>query len=260
MDKLKRRIYVFKQYFSLLRELVSRDIKLKYRRSVLGILWTVLNPLLMMLVQVFVFSNLFQRVENYPLYLMTGTLFFSFNSEATRTSLQAITGNFNLINKIYVPKYLFVLSKVATALVNMVFSLAALVLLLIITKSHFYFTMLLLPFPILYLLLFSTGLSLLLGCLNVFFRDLEHLYSIFILAWTYLTPLFYPIEIIPERYRAILYYNPMNIYITYFRDLFINGVMPSFQSNIVCFAIGIITLIAGILVFYKKQNDFYLYM
>lgn len=255
------RINGFIKYLPLLRQLVKRDIKVRYRKSFLGMLWTVLNPLMMMGVMTVVFSTLFKsNIDNFPVYFLTGNLIFAFNSEATQQALSSIVGNALLIKKIYVPKYLFPVSRVVSCLVNFSFSFIALLIVMILTRTQFHMTIFLFPIPILALLLFTVGLSLLLSSVTVFFRDIGHFYSVFILAWNYLTPVFYPIEILPENIRWLVNFNPLYHYINYFRLLIIDGVMPSIELNIYCFGMGIVMLMIGFLSFLKRQDKFILYI
>ena len=178
-----------KKYNPLLIELVSRDIKVRYRKSVLGMLWTVLNPLLMMCVITVVFSTIFkQNIPNFPIYYLSGSLIFSFNSEATTNAMHSILSNCSLIKKVYLPKYLFPISCVLSSLVNLGFSLVAMFIVMIVTRTPFHATLLLMPIPIFYTFLFSVGLGTMLAALTVYFRDIAHFYGVFILAWTYFTP------------------------------------------------------------------------
>lgn len=254
-------IRTFVKYQNLLRELVIRDIKVRYRKSVLGLLWTVLNPLLMMIVITIVFSTIFkQSIPNFPIYFLTGSLIFSFNSEATTNALYSIIGNAALIKKVYIPKYLFPFSKIVSGLVNLGFSLIAMFIVMIITGAPFYSTLLLIPIPIAYVFFFSTGLGLILASATVFFRDIAHFYGVFILAWTYFTPIFYPVSILPEAALTAMKLNPMFHYINYFRDLVLYGTFPSLRRNLLCALISFITLIIGLIVFYRKQDKFVLYI
>lgn len=197
---VKEKMEGFRRFTPLLRELVVRDIKVRYRHSALGLVWTVLNPLLMMVVITIVFSTLFkQNIPNFPIYYLSGSLIFAFNSESTTTALNSIISNASLIKKVYIPKYLFPLSNVLSGLVNLGFSLIAMFIVMLITDAPFHATLLLLPIPIFYTFLFSVGLGILLSAVTVFFRDIAHFYSVFILAWTYFTPIFYPVEILPGR-------------------------------------------------------------
>ncbi|RPF42139.1 ABC-2 type transport system permease protein [Hydrogenoanaerobacterium saccharovorans] len=261
VKRIEENIKVFLKYSTLLKELVIRDIKVRYRKSVLGLLWTVLNPLLMMVVITIVFSTIFkQNIPNFPIYYLSGSLIFSFNSESTSNAMYAIIGNASLIKKVYIPKYLFPLSKTVSGLVNLGFSFIAMVFVMIITNAPFYPTLLLLPIPIVYTFIFSTGLGLFLGAFAVYFRDICHFYGVFILAWTYLTPIFYPVEILPPTVLTLMKLNPMYHYVGYFRDLILYGIVPGMRTNFYCIVISLITFIVGVIVFYKKQDNFVLYI
>ena len=173
---VKEKMEGFRRFTPLLRELVVRDIKVRYRHSALGLVWTVLNPLLMMVVITIVFSTLFkQNIPNFPIYYLSGSLIFAFNSESTTTALNSIISNASLIKKVYIPKYLFPLSNVLSGLVNLGFSLIAMFIVMLITDAPFHATLLLLPIPIFYTFLFSVGLGILLSAVTVFFRDIAHL-------------------------------------------------------------------------------------
>lgn len=249
------------KYNNLLKNLVSRDIKVRYRRSVLGMLWTVLNPLLMMVVITIVFSTLFkQNIEHFPIYYLAGSLIFSFNSETTSNALYSIIGNASLMKKVYIPKYLFPLSKIVSGLVNLGFSLIAVFIVMLVLKVEFRPTLLLLPIPIFYTFLFSTGLGLLLAAITVFFRDMAHFYGVFVMAWTYFTPIFYPETILSDTAMKVMQFNPMYHYVNYMRDLILYGTFPSMKENLLCFLISAVMLIIGLTVFYKKQDKFVLYV
>lgn len=261
IHELKVKIDVFIKYRNLLENLVSRDIKVRYRRSVLGMIWTVLNPLLMMVVITVVFSTLFrQNIEHFPIYYLSGSLIFSFSSETTSNALYSIIGNAALMKKVYIPKYLFPVSKVMSGLINLGFSLAAMFLVMLAMGVEYRITLLLLPIPIFYTFLFATGLGLFLSAATVFFRDISHFYGIFVMAWTYFTPIFYPVDILPDTARKVMYLNPMYHYVNYTRELILYGRFPSMKENLICFLFGAIMLLIGILVFYRKQDKFVLYV
>ncbi len=261
MRKFAARWGTFRRYSGLLRELVVRDIKVRYRRSFLGLVWTVLNPLLMMLVMTLVFSTIFRsNIENFPVYLLTGNIVFALNADSTSQALMSIVGNAGLIKKVYIPKYLFPLSKVLSCLVNFGFSLIALLIVMLITHSPFYPSLLLFWAPLVGLFLFSSGLSLILSAVNVYFRDVGHLYSVLITAWTYLTPIFYPIEILPPVMQKIVFWNPLYQYIKYFRLLVLAGTVPEWDTNLYCFGAGALMLAAGTAVFKKLQDHFILHI
>lgn len=258
---IKEKMEGFRRFTPLLRELVVRDIKVRYRHSALGLVWTVLNPLLMMVVITIVFSTLFkQNIPNFPIYYLSGSLIFAFNSESTTTALNSIISNASLIKKVYIPKYLFPLSNVLSGLVNLGFSLIAMVIVMLLTGAPFHATLLLLPIPIFYTFLFSVGLGVLLSALTVFFRDIAHFYSVFILAWTYFTPIFYPVEILPSAAMRLMQLNPMYHLVTYMRSLVLYGVFPGLKENLLCLCLGLAMLALGLFVFYKKQDKFVLYV
>ena len=180
----------FSKYRPLIRELVTRDLKVKYRRSVLGYMWSILNPLLMMLLQTLVFSYMFRfDIPNFPLYLICGNTLFNFFNESTNMGMGSVLGNASLIKKVYVPKFIFPISRVVSSFVNLLFSLAAILLVMLITRSPFYWTILLVWAPLLLLLAFCCGMAVLLSALAVYFRDLQYLYGILTMAWMYATPL-----------------------------------------------------------------------
>ena len=251
----------FNRYKHLLRLLVKRDFVSRYRKSVLGVLWSLLNPLLTMLVMTLVFSYLFRfQIENFPVYLLSGQIIFGFFSESTNQAMNSVITNEGIIKKIYVPKYIFPMSRVLSSLVNLVFSLLAFLLVFIITKAPFHITMLLLPVPIIYTFVFSLGVAMLLSSLAVFFRDLMYLYGIFMTLLMYLTPLFYPVEIIPEQMQPFMGFNPLYHFVDYTRDLTLNGVVPDLWSNMVCIGFALAALCCGLYVFMTKQDKYILHL
>lgn len=251
----------FMKYKNLLNELIVRDIKVKYKRSILGILWTLLNPLLSMFVLTIVFSNLFRYdIENFPVYLITGQIMFNFFAESTSMAMGSILGNASLIKKVYIPKYIFPLSRVLSSFVNLLFALISVIIIMIFMKVKITVSILFVPIAFMYILIFSIGMGLLLSSLNVFFRDIQHLYGVVLTAWTYLTPIFYPVEIIPEQFKWLIEINPIYYMISYFRECVLYGNIPSLQLNIICMIACLISIIAGLWAFYKNQDKFILYI
>lgn len=245
-----------KKYYNLLFEMVIRDIKVKYKKSVLGLLWSVLNPLLMMVVMTIVFSTLFKSdIKNFPIYLLIGQITFSFFSDATNMAMMSIITNGSLLKKVYIPKYIFPASKTIFALVNFLFSLIAIAIVAVFTRQPISIHIIGLPLLIIYMFLFSLGIGLVLSSFAVFFRDLVHLYGILLLVWMYLTPIFYPVRIIPEKFLIFIKLNPMYHYISYFREILLYNRWPSFKMNIICLVFAILSLILGSIVFYRKQNE-----
>ena len=250
------------KYIELLRQLVLKDIKLKYRRSYLGYIWSILNPLLMMTVLVIVFSQLFRfDIPNFAVYLLSGQVLFSFLSEATTMAVSSIVSNAPLLKKTYVPKYIFTVSKVTSSLVNLLFSLIALVLVMIFTQVSVTWHIFWVPVILLEVYIFSLGISLILAATAVFFRDIQYLWGVFISIWMYLTPIIYPVSIISEEYRW--WYdnlNPMYGYVTQFRDVVLNGNPLPLEWLTQGFIVAFAFLFIGYWVFKRKQNQFILYI
>lgn len=251
----------FMKYRYLLIQLVSRDFKVKYKRSLLGVVWSLLNPLMTMLILTMVFSTLFKsNIPNFPVYFLCGSVMFNFFAESTNLALGSVYLNASLIKKVYFPKYMFPFSKSIFSLINLFTSLIAVVIVMIATRAGFHVTMLLSFIPIMYLFLFSLGISLILSCAAVFFRDLAHLYGIFITALNFLTPVFYPIDILPERIRPLVELNPLTQAIQMLRQLILYSEVPSLHQHVVLFATAVITFFIGVYIFYKKQDKFIMYI
>ena len=249
----------FKKYQPLLNELIARDIKTKYRRSLLGVLWTILNPVLMMVVLSVVFSNLFRfDIEYFPVYLLSGQLIFNFFSESTTNAMSAIIANGPLIKKIYVPKYMFVLSRIFSSTINLLASFTALICVMLVMRVRLHYTVLLSWIPLGLIVFFSLGVGLILAAITVKFRVIMHLYSVFTTALMYLTPVIYPMSILPEWLEKIVLLNPITNILMMFRNLMIYGTVPTVLSLILGIAEVIVVLILGVYVFYKNQDDFIL--
>lgn len=249
-------------YRGLIKQLVSRDIKLKYRRSVLGYFWSVLNPLLTMLIMSIVFSHMFRfKINNYPVYLLCGNIIYSFFNLTTNRSCNAILSNAALIRKVYLPKYIFVFSKVTSGFVDFLLSLVALVFVMIITKNSFGIYNLLFFIPCIELYLFCLGVGLFLAQANVFFRDIQYIYGVCCTAIMYLTPLFYPIDVLPQRVRFFVeHFNPLYLYVDMFRQSILLNVPtnPGMALRGLLWALGAIFI--GGLCFKKNQGKFILFM
>lgn len=256
MDKY---IQTYMKFQPLLKELVARDIKIKYRRSVLGVFWTLLNPLCMMAVLSVVYSNLFKfSVDNFPLYLLTGQLAFNFFSESTTSAMGAIIGNAALIKKVYMPKYLFVVSRIVSSAINLGASFCALIVVMAVTRSELHWTVLFSWFPLIFLIVFSVGVGLMLAALTVKFRDIMHLYSVFITALMYLTPVIYPMNILPGWLAKIVMINPITNIIMMFRDTIMYGSLPTPTHVAIAVVESVVMLAIGMYVFYKNQDEFIL--
>lgn len=247
------------KYRSLLEELISRDVKIKYKHSMLGVLWTLLNPLLMMTVLSIVFSNLFRfDIENFPLYILSGQVIFNFFNDATTNAMSAIVGNAALIKKVYVPKYMFVLSRVFSSLINLMASFAALIIVMLVMRAELHWTVLLAFVPITLAVFMSLGIGLILSAITVKFRDVMHLYSVLMTVLLYLTPVIYPMSILTEGLYDVVMSNPLTVVIVMFRDLMLYNTMFSIETLGLAIFQTVIFMAIGIWVFYKKQDEFIL--
>ncbi len=261
MKKYLIYLKTFNNYFYLLRVLVKMNIKKKYKGSFLGVLWSLINPLLDMIVMTIVFSTLFRRnIDNFPVYLLTGRLLFGFFSQSTKSSMNSIINSAKLINKVYIPKYIITLSNFIANFIFFLISLIALIIIMFATKAPVSPYILYSPFYLITLFFFSCGISLFLSTVTVFFRDLEHIYSVFLTVLMYASAIFYPAEIIPDKFRLILTLNPLYYFIEGFRDVVYHGIAPEMNNLLVCAAVAVVSMIVGIIVFEKKQDQFILYI
>lgn len=254
-------IYSLKKYKFLINQLVSRDFKVRYKRSVLGVFWSFLNPLLLMMVQYTVFSHLFKSgIDNYPVYLLSGVVVFNFFTEATGVALLAIVGNASLISKVYMPKYVYPITRVLSSCINLGMSLIPLILVAIIMHEKITKAYLMLPYILFCVLIFTIGMGLLLSTLMVFFRDVQFLWGVLSMLWTYLTPIFYPLSIIPENIRPLFHYNPMYQYISAVRCIVMDGITPRPIAFFYCTIAACVMLLIGAVVFKKNQDKFIFYI
>ena len=262
--------YTYKKYGFLLQQLVSRDFKVKYKRSVLGVVWSLLYPVLMVAVMAMVFSQMFRfSVEgvNYLVYLMTGIVMFQYFSEATNNAMTSVVGNFGLINKVYIPKYIFPVAKCIFVGINFVLTLIPWLILIILTQFglgtypasiNWYY--LLIPYIFLCFFLFTVGIGLLLSCISVFLRDMFYIYGIILTIWNYFTPVFYSIDILPASLQTLFKFNPLYQFITSVRSIVLYGARPSITTLVILGLIGVGTLLIGAFVFKKKQDKFIYYI
>jgi len=250
-----------KKYRFLIRQLVARDFKTKYKRSILGVFWSFLNPLLTMSVQYVVFSTIFKSdIPNYATYLLIGIVSFNFFTEACSMSLTSIIGNASLITKVYMPKYIYPLTRVMSSAVNLTISLIPLLIVCVLTGLHFHKAVILSLFFLVCLIIFSLGLGLLLSSAMVFFRDTQFLWGVFSMMWMYATPIFYPESILPKNLKVILRVNPLYHFLRNIRMCILEGLSPEPAVYVQCLFIALSMLIVGALVFGKTQDRFVLYL
>jgi lipopolysaccharide transport system permease protein len=251
----------FLKYRYLLTELVKRDIKVRYRRSVLGIFWSFLEPLLFMIVLTIIFSTLFSRsIENYPVFLLTGRLVFMFYSQSTNGAMRSIKMNAPILKKLYVPKYIYTVAMTLSALVTYLLSLIVLVMVMFATGAPFTPYIALFIVPTVLLIIFNIGVGLILATVNVFFRDMEHLYGVFLTLLLYSSAIFFPPDIIPPNYQWILTWNPVYAMISLTRDVFLYGQMFDTFTLLFATVSAIASLVIGMVLFYKYQDKFILYV
>lgn len=248
------------RYRELLRQLVIREVKLRYKRSALGFAWTVLNPLLAMVIFTMVFSRIFSNRPNYPLYVFTALLGWNLFSLGTSRGLDSVVLNGPIIRKIFVPKAIFPVATVVSQVVNFVFTLVPLFLLMAVVGAGFSLHLLWLPIPLISLTCFALGIALLVGTFNVFFRDVKYFYEAGLLAWFYATPIFYPPEIIPEKFKFLLYMNPMFALLESLRAPVYLGAAPPIGMLIFGLALSMATLTIGWIVFHRFESRFIHYV
>lgn len=255
--------YTWKKYGFLLQQLVSRDFKVKYKRSVLGIIWSLLYPVLTMAVLALVFTNVFKFSTpgvNYLVYLMSGLVIFNYFSEATNNAMSSVVANFSLINKVYIPKYIFPLSKCLFIGINFLLTLIPLYATILLTGTGINFHHILLPYLFLCLFLFTVGVSFILATISVFMRDMFYIYGVIITLWTYLTPIMYDISIIPEKYQIFMKFNPMFWFLDFARQIILYNQMPGIRNFLYCGILGFGALFIGIMIFKKNQDKFIYYV
>lgn len=249
----------FKKHQFLFEELVKRDFKNKYKRTVLGMVWSILSPLLMLLVMSLVFTHLFGRkTPHYTIYLFAGNLVFSYFKDATNGGMNSLVANAAIFTKVNVPKYLFLLSRNVSSLLN--FGLTLIVFFVFVAFDGILFTwkFILLLYPIGCLVIFNIGLGFILSALYVFFRDMQYLYDIFTMLLMYVSAIFYTVDTFPIAYRNLFYLNPVYVYITYFRRIVIDGVIPGVVIHLLCILYAMIAIFIGSW-YYKKYNYKFLY-
>ncbi|MEE1157390.1 MAG: ABC transporter permease [Methanobrevibacter sp.] len=257
MFDYKNHFKTFKNYSFLLTELIKRDISGKYKDSTLGLFWSFLNPLLSMIVLTIVFSTFFGRtIENFPVYLLSGKLVFDLFANATTGAMDSIKGNSEIIKKIYVPKYMFAVGIVCSEFINFLISLVVLIAVMVVTGAPFYMSLLYSPIPLFFLLVLTMGVGLILATLTTFFTDIKYLYGVLIMLLSFMTPLFYPIEIIPEQFLFFFKINPLYAAVSSFRDIVLYGAFPQTKFLLYLIITSIFALVLGIYLFYRYQDEF----
>ena len=245
------------RYRDLIYQLIRRDIVARYKRSILGVIWTMLQPLGMMLVITIAFSQLFGRVEGYPVYLLSGLIAWNFFSQTTTAAIHQIVWGGALMRRIYIPHTAFSISSVGTGMVNLILSLIPLLLIMLIAQRPITWAILFVPIPLMLLTAFALGVGLMLSTMAIHFPDIKEMYLIIVQAWMYLTPVMYPADIIPVTYRDwLLYLNPMYYLINIFRAPIYDGSLPSLNILMVGIAVSVLTLLVGWSYFSSQMDNF----
>lgn len=244
-------------YRYLLGQLIRRDILTRYKRSVLGVAWTMLNPLGTMLILTFVFSNFFKSaIPHYPVYILSGLLVWNFFSQGTNASISGLVWGGSLLKRIYIPSTVFGVSAIGTALVNLILSFVPLVIVMLIDGAPFYWSMLFLPISILLLTAFSLGLGLFISSMAVFFPDVAEMYQVLLTAWMYLTPIIYPEDLISAKWLPYYKINPMYWMVKMFRLPVFEGRVPNWQEFLPALAWAVGMLVVGWVYFTSKSEEY----
>lgn len=252
LDELQEVIH----YRDLIALLARRDIATRYKRSVLGIAWTMLNPIGMMIVLTIAFSQLFKDIAGYPAYILNGLIVWQFFSQTTTAAMVNLVWGGGLLHRIYLPRTSFALAAIITGLINLLIALVPLLVVMLILGMPIRLSVLLLPVPVLLLMAFSLGLGLLLSTIAVYFPDVVEMYQIILTAWMYLTPVFYPESILPAQISwYITHLNPVYYLVRLFRAILYEGRFPLFGEIWPALVIALLMLVIGWIVFTRKSDE-----
>ncbi len=245
------------RYRDLLQLLILNRIKTRYKRSVLGVIWTLLNPLLNTLVLTIAFSQIFRfNVPNYAIYILSGLLFWNFFAQSTNDAMDTLVWGSSLLKRIYIPRTIFAVAVVGNGLINYLLALIPLALVMLALRHPFTLNLLALPLAILILGMFTLGFSLLISTVAVFFVDFVYIFNVLLSVWFYLTPIIYPLSILPERFLTLFRLNPLVHLLQIFRLLIYDGKMPSSTLWGLAFLLSLVTLLTGWIIFTRKVDEF----
>ncbi|MBV9762712.1 MAG: ABC transporter permease [Acidobacteriaceae bacterium] len=258
MNELVRETY---RYRELIWALAMKELKIRYKRSVLGFLWALLNPMLLMLVLSVVFSTIMKiNIPHYAIFLLSVLLPWTFFSQSLSYAVESIVGNADLIKKVRVAKLVFPVAAVASNMINLLLSIIPLALIVVLMGHPFHLTWIYLPVPLLALTIFTLGATFFFAAANVYYRDVAHILQIVLQAWFYITPIIYSIDFFPEKYRWIFKLNPIQFVLNGFRLSVYYGLLPTPESIFASFLCAFIALFIGFAVFRRHQNDFVFYV
>jgi ABC-type polysaccharide/polyol phosphate export permease len=258
LNELLRDTY---RYRELIWALALKELKIRYKRSVLGFLWALLNPLLYMIVLTFVFSQLMAaNVPHYGVFVFCAILPWTFFSQSLSYAAESIVGNADLIKKVRVAKLVFPVAAVVSNMINFLLSLIPLALIVLVMRHPFYWTWLYLPVPLLALTIFTLGATFFFAAANVYYRDISHILQIVLQVVFYLTPVLYSQKMLPAKYRVVLKLNPLTYMVNGFRLGVYDGLLPQWTSIFASFFCAFLMLYIGFKLFRKYQNDFVFYV
>ena len=245
------------RYRDLIFFLVQRDLTARYKRSVFGIAWTMLNPLGMMIVLSIVFSQVFRvPIENYPAFVLSGLIAWNFFAQSSSSAIYALVWGGDLLQRIYIPRSAFAISSIGTGLINLLLSLVPLILVMVVIGTPLHITILLAPIAMILLGLFSLGVGLLISTIGIYFFDVVEMYTIVLMAWMYLTPILYTLDLLPPNIQRLLQLNPMVHLVGLFRDLVLYGTIPTIGEWLISAGFALGTFLLGWLVFTSKSDEF----
>ena len=247
---------------NLLWNLVRRDLTVRYKRSMIGFFWTMLNPLLLMIILTVVFSTIFrfEGIENYPTYFLSTYLVFGFFAQTTNQSMASLSWNGALMKRVRVPKSIFAVSTTLSGLVNLCLAYIPLFLIMMVTGAPICLTVLYLPFSFLLIAMFTLGVSLLMSAMAVYFEDVQHMYHVATFGLMYMTPIIYPISIVPFRWLWVIRANPLTHLVKLARDPVYGCTLPGAHVILASSAAAVIALVLGWVVFHKLARGFYLHV
>ena len=252
---------IFGRYRFLLKELVTRDFAIRYRRSYLGFLWVIFSPLITMAIMSAVFSRfLGQGVENYPVYLILGVVTYNFFSEATQSAVTSVTQNDSILRKVYIPKYIFPISRILFSFINFLFSLISVLIVMLYFRIPLTWHVVYLPLVLAEVFGFALGIGLFLSATQVFMRDTLYLYQIIMTLWMYLTPIFYTAEALGGTIRSLMNFNPLFLYVDSVRRIMLYHTAPTPYELIAGAAFAVTAFVIGLIFFDRKQDLFILYI
>ena len=249
------------RYRELIWALALKELKVRYKRSFLGFLWALLNPLLLMLILTVVFSTIMRsQIQHFSVFLLSMLFPFTFFSQSLSYAAESIVGNAALIKKVRIPKLVFPVAALVSNLINLVLSLIPLALIVLVTGPPFHWTWIYLPVPLLALALFTLGATFFFAAANVFYRDVSHILQIVLQLWFYATPILYDINIFPERYHWLFKLNPLIFVLNGFRLSVYWGMLPEAQSILASFICAFVSLGIGFWIFHRYQDNFVFYV